>query len=90
MVHECAEALKDCNGARLTYTSLESCVAVKTLGVALHREGARPTRESMLRAMAALGRVDHGGYVVDHATATHQGSNGAELTMLTRGNRHVP
>ncbi len=89
VVHECAEALKEFNGAKLNYTSLESCIAARTLLVALHRAGPHPTRESVLRAMTALGRVDLGGYVVNYAAATHQGSNWVELTMLSRGNRFV-
>ena len=41
VVHDCAEALKDYNGAKLNYTALESCIGAKTLVLALHRAPAR-------------------------------------------------
>jgi branched-chain amino acid transport system substrate-binding protein len=89
IVKECAEALKELNGASLNYTSLESCIAAKALVVALRHAGPNPTRESILHAMASFGHVDLGGFILHYSATDHQGSNWVELTMLSRGNRYV-
>ncbi|MEO8060196.1 MAG: ABC transporter substrate-binding protein, partial [Burkholderiales bacterium] len=67
LVKECAEALHALNGAKLNYTSLESCIAAKTLVTALKKTGPKPTRESVLAAMGTLGRVDLGGFALNYA-----------------------
>jgi ABC-type branched-subunit amino acid transport system substrate-binding protein len=89
VVRECAEALKALNGAKLDYTSLESCIAAKVLVAAIRHAGAKPTREAILHAMASLGRVDLGGYALNFTPPARQGSSWVELTMLSRGNRYV-
>lgn len=89
VVKECAEALTELNGARLNYTSLESCIAAKALLLALKKAGPRATRETVLQAMGTLGRVDLGGYVLNFANGNHHGSQWVDLTMLSRGNRFV-
>lgn len=86
---ECAEALNALNGARLNYTSLESCIAAHALVAALKKAGPQPTRESILQAMAAVGRLDLGGYALQFSPTRHHGSSWVELTMLSRGNRFV-
>ena len=90
VVKECAEALEALNGAKLNYTSLESCIAAKALVAALKKAGgARATRESVLAAMPTLGRVDLNGFSLNYANGSHHGSGWVELTMLSRGNRFV-
>jgi ABC-type branched-subunit amino acid transport system substrate-binding protein len=89
VVKECSEALKALNGANLNYTSLESCIAAKVMVAALKKAGPKYSRESVLQAMASLGRVDLGGYVVNFTPASRQGSTMVELTILSRGNRLV-
>jgi len=89
IVKECADDLNALNGAKLNYTSLESCIAANALVVALKKAGPKATRESVLQAMASLGRVDIGGYAIQYGPSRHQGSTWVELTMLSRGNRFV-
>jgi len=89
VVKECAEALDALNGAKLNYTSLESCIAAKALVAALKKAGPKPTRESVLAAMATLGRIDLNGFALNYANGSHHGSGWVELTMLSRGNRFV-
>lgn len=89
VVKECADALTALNGGKLNYTSLESCIAAKTLLLALKRAGNNPTRDSVLQAMGSLGRVDLGGFVLDFSAGNHHGSQWVDLTMLSRGNRFV-
>lgn len=89
LVKECAEALTAFNGAKLNYTSLESCIAAKTLVAALKKAGPKPTRESVLAAMGSLGRMDLGGFALNLSPGNHNGSSWVELTILSRGNRFV-
>lgn len=89
LVKECADALHALNGGKLNYTSLESCIAAKTLVAALKKAGPKATRESVLAAMGTLGRVDLGGFALNYAPGSHNGSNWVELTILSRGNRFV-
>jgi ABC-type branched-subunit amino acid transport system substrate-binding protein len=89
LVRECAEALNALNGAKLNYTSLESCIAATTLVAALKKAGPKATRESLLQTMGALGHLELGGYSLNFSPTSHQGSNWVELTMLSRGNRFV-
>jgi branched-chain amino acid transport system substrate-binding protein len=90
VVKSCAEALTAFNGGKLNYTSLESCIAAKTLLVALKKAGgAKATRETVLQAMGTLGRVDLGGYALTYSPTSHHGSTMVDLTILSRGNRFV-
>lgn len=89
VVKDCADALQALNGAKLTHTSLESCIDAKVLLAAMKRATPKITRESILQSMGTLGRVDLGGYSVNYTPGNHQGSNWVELTILSRGKRFV-
>lgn len=89
LVKECADALKALNGAKLNYTSLESCIAAKVLVMALKKAGPQPTRESVLQAMGTLGRLDLHGYTLSFGPNQRHGSTWVDLTILSRGNRFV-
>jgi len=89
LVKDCAQALQALNGAKLNYTSLESCIAAQALVAALKKAGPQPTREGLLQAMASLGRLELGGYALQFSPTRHHGSSWVELTMLSRGNRFV-
>lgn len=89
VVKECADALEAYNGAKLNYTSLESCIAAKALVAVLKKAGPKVTREGLLSAMGSLGRVDLNGYVLNYTNGSHHGSSFVDLTILSRGNRFV-
>ena len=89
IVKDCADLLAAFSGAKLNYTSLESCIAAKTLVIALKRTGPKPTRGAILHAMGSLSHVDLGGYTLNFSPTNHNGSNWVELTILARGNRYM-
>lgn len=89
VVKSCADALTALNGATLNYTSLESCIAAKTLVAVLKKAGSKPTREGILQAMGSVGRVDLNGYSLNYAPGNRHGSTWVELTILSRGNRFM-
>jgi ABC-type branched-subunit amino acid transport system substrate-binding protein len=89
LMKECAEALNTLNGARLNYTTLESCIAAKVLVEAIKKAGPQVTRASLLQAMGNLGRLDLKGFSLNFSNGQRHGSNWVELTILSRGNRFV-
>lgn len=64
------------------YTSLESFIAAKTLVEGLRRAGAKPTRQSLVRGMENIGRLDLGGYVVNFSPTAHHGSRFVDLVVI--------
>jgi ABC-type branched-subunit amino acid transport system substrate-binding protein len=89
VVKECAELLTALNGAKLNYTTLESCIAAKALVATLKKAGPKATRESILQAMNTIGRIDLNGYSLNYGPNQRHGSTWVELTILSRGNRFV-
>lgn len=89
LVKECAELLNAFNGARLNYTSLESCIAAKVLVEVIKKAGAPTTRANLLQAVGTLGRMDLKGHTLNFGPNQRHGSNWVELTILSRGNRFV-
>lgn len=89
LMKECAEALNTLNGAKLNYTSLESCIAAKVLVEALRKAGPQVTRASLLQTMGNLGRLDLKGFNLNFGPGQRHGSSWVELTILSRGNRFV-
>jgi branched-chain amino acid transport system substrate-binding protein len=87
LVKECADVLHVFNGAKLNYTSFESCIAAQVLVAALKKAGPKPTRESILAAMGSIGRLDLGGFSMQFSPTRRHGSSWVELTVLSRGNR---
>lgn len=89
LMKECAEALNTLNGAKLNYTSLESCIGAKVLVEALKKAGPQVTRASLLQATGNLGRLDLKGFSLNFGPGQRHGSSWVELTILSRGNRFV-
>ncbi len=76
-------------GARENYsfTSLEGYIAAKVLVEGLKRAGKNPTRESLVDGMAAMGKVDLGGFTVNYSPVNHNGSSFVDLTIISRGGK---
>jgi branched-chain amino acid transport system substrate-binding protein len=84
LVRDCARTLKDFNGAQLDFTSLESCIAAKTIVKVIQKMGpSKVTRQSLLRGLETAGRIDLDGFVLDY-TGNHHGSKFADVTFLTK------
>jgi len=83
-MRECSIALKELNGAKLNYTSLESCLAAKALVKVIQKMGpAKVTRTALLKGLQGSGKVDLDGFVLDYSK-THHGSNYVDLSFLSR------
>ncbi len=86
-IKDCAALMKEFNNTALNYTSLESCLAAKTIVRVIQKIGAaKVTRTSFLRGLENAGRIDLDGFVVNYSR-TNSGSNFVDLTILSRGNQ---
>lgn len=84
LVRDCARTLKDYNSAQLNFTSLESCIAAKTIVRVIQKMGgAKVTRQSLMRGLENAGRIDLDGMVLDY-TGNRHGSKFADVTFLSK------
>ena len=69
---------------KYSFTSLEGYLAAKVLVEGLRRAGKTPTRESLVDALAGMGRTDLGGFTVTYTPTNHNGSDFIDLTIISR------
>lgn len=69
---------------KYSFTSLEGYLAAKVLVEGLRRAGKTPTRESLVDALAGMGRTDLGGFTVTYTPTYHNGSDFIDLTIISR------
>jgi ABC-type branched-subunit amino acid transport system substrate-binding protein len=69
---------------KVSFTSLEGYIAAKVLVEGLKRAGKNPTRETLVDAMAGIGKIDIGGFSVHYAPDNHNGSIFVDLTIVSR------
>jgi ABC-type branched-subunit amino acid transport system substrate-binding protein len=83
VVRECNEAWTAAGYTEpLSVTALESCIAAKVVVEGMRRAGREVTRASLHRSLAALGRYDAGGYVVDFKPNFHHGGSYVGMALL--------
>ena len=87
VIKECAALMKEFNNTALNYTSLESCLAAKTIVRVIQKMGAtKITRAAFFRGLENSGRIDLDGFVVNYSKS-NSGSSFVDLTILSRGNQ---
>lgn len=69
---------------KYSFTSLEGYLAAKVLAEGLRRAGKTPTRESLVDALASMGKTDLGGFTVTYTPTNHNGSDFIDLTIISR------
>jgi ABC-type branched-subunit amino acid transport system substrate-binding protein len=77
------------SGATVSYAAMEGFVAAKVLVEGLRRAGRNLTRESFIRALESVRRIDLGGLMVSYSETDHTGSEFVELTMISRDGRFL-
>ena len=70
--------------SKYSFTSLEGYIAAKILVEGLKRSGKNPTRESLVDALAGMGKTDLGGFTVSYSPTNHNGSTFVDLTIISR------
>ena len=84
VLKDCAKLIKDFSGAQLNYTSLEACLAAKTMVRVIQAVGpTKITRTSLLRGLGNAGRIDLDGFVLDYSKSRH-GSQYVDISFLSR------
>jgi branched-chain amino acid transport system substrate-binding protein len=83
VVRECNEAWT-ASGQKeaMSVTALEACIAAKVLVEGMKHAGASVTRNSLHRALTALGRYDAGGYVVEFKPNFRHGGSYVGMALL--------
>lgn len=66
-----------------SYAMMEGFITAKVIVEATRRQGAKPTREGMLRALNSMDRYDLGGYVVGYKPNSRSGSRFVELSIIS-------
>ena len=72
---------------KYSFTSLEGYIAARVLVEGLKRAGKNPTRESLVDGLAAMGKLDLGGFNINYAPGNHNGSSFVDLTIISRGGK---
>ena len=66
---------------------MEGYVAARVFAEGLKRAGAKPSRESLITGLEAMGSQSIGGFPVSFGPNDHVASNFVELSMLTGDGR---
>lgn len=66
----------------MSVTAIEACIAAKVLVEGIRKAGKVVTRESLQRALSALGRVDVGGHVVEFKPGFHHGGKFVDIAVI--------
>ncbi len=67
-----------------TTIQFEGYVTAKVMLEAIKRIDGAPTREKLVKALNAMGKVNLGGFVVDYSPTRHAGSEYVELGVITK------
>ena len=78
-----AAAAKKTLEVPMSYAMMEGYIAGKVIVEAVRRQGAKPSREGMVRALDAMDRFDMGGYVVGYKPGSRAGSKFVELSIIS-------
>ena len=85
VVKECVEAWAALGQAdAMSVTALESCIAAKVLVEGLKKAGTDISRESLQKSLAALRRVDTGGFVVEFKPGFHHGGKYVDIAVIRK------
>ncbi|MES2189935.1 MAG: ABC transporter substrate-binding protein [Pseudomonadota bacterium] len=67
----------------VSYAMMEGFITAKVIVEAVRRQGARPSREGTVSALAAMDRFDMGGYAVGYKPNSRTGSKFVELSIIS-------
>lgn len=76
-------------GATVSYAAMEGYLSAKVMAEGLRRGGRNLTRDSFIRGLESMQRVDMGGVSLTYNDKDHTGSDFVELTLIGRDGRYV-
>ncbi len=83
------QAAAKVTGATISYAGLEGYLSAKVMVEGLRRAGRNLTRDSFVRGLESMQRIDMGGLSVSYSEKDHTGSNFVELTLISKDGRYV-
>lgn len=72
-----------------SFASIEGFINAKVTVEGLKHAGRDLSRDKFVAALEGMGKVNHGGYVVNFSKTNHQGSPYVELTVITKNGRFL-
>ncbi len=75
------------NKVQANYSSMEGYVAARVFAEGLRQGGGKPTRESLVAGLEAIGTTTVSGYPISFSGSSHAGSRFVEMSMLTGDGR---
>ncbi len=85
VVKECTEAWSASGqNDAMSVTALEACIAAKILVEGMKKAGREVTRESLQKALSAMGRVDVGGFVVEFKPGFRHGGKYVDIAVIRK------
>ncbi len=83
VIKECVEAWTALGQKEtMNVTAIESCIAAKVLVEGIRKAGKEVTRESLQKALSAMGRVDVGGHVVEFKPGFRHGGKFVDIGVI--------
>lgn len=83
VVKECTDAWGALGQVEaMSVTALESCIAAKVLVEGMKKVSKEMSRESLQKALSALGRVDTGGFVVEFKPGFRHGGKYVDIAVI--------
>lgn len=76
-------------GATVSYAAMEGYLSAKVMVEGLRRAGRNLTRDSFMRGLETMQRVDMGGLSLSYSEKNHTGSNFVELTLIGKDGRYI-
>jgi ABC-type branched-subunit amino acid transport system substrate-binding protein len=87
ITREFADAVKSAKDVQANFSSMEGFLAAKVFAEGLKHAGSRPSRESLITGLEAIGTQSFGGFDVSFSPTDHVASHFVELSMLTGDGR---
>ena len=88
LTREFLEAVKKAGGEyQANFSSMEGYLAAKVIAEALRRGPGKPSRDSLIASLEAMGNESFGGFAVSFSPNDHVASKFVELSMLTGDGR---
>jgi branched-chain amino acid transport system substrate-binding protein len=72
-----------------TFSHMEGFFSAKFLVEGLRRAGSKPARESLVRGLETMGKVDLGGYVVELSPTEHSSGRSVDMLILGRDGKFI-
>lgn len=89
IVREYQQRMTEAGNKDFDFSSMEGFLAAKVFTEGLRRAGKNLTRESLMTALESMRDHNMGGFTVNYAPKSHEGSRFTDLTIIGRGGKFM-